>query len=119
LASVYVRAGRSPGVAVRLARDAAAQRPGNAGALYTLGRAQYAAGQYAPAVESLSAAARLRPDEPAVLYHLAEARYALGELEEARLDVARALEIDPDFAGASEARSLLERIEGRSPQPGP
>jgi tetratricopeptide (TPR) repeat protein len=119
LAWVYIRAERRPGVAVHLARDAAALRPGNARALYALGRAQYAAGRYEPAVESLHAAARLRPDQPSLLYHLGEARYALGDLEEARLDIARALELDPEFAGASEARSLLERIESRTTQPGP
>ena len=102
--------------ALYLAKQAAAIRPGDAGTLYTLGRAYTEAGQYEQAVGALEATLAFRPDEPLILYHLAVAKYEAGAVSEARSGLERALQLDPEFREAPRARTLLERIES-PPEP--
>jgi Flp pilus assembly protein TadD len=94
------------------ARRAAELQPENANVLGTLGWAQYKNRLLPEASATLERATELSPSDPMKRYMLGVVLFHEGRRDQARREVRRALELDPDFARASNARDLLRRLDG-------
>lgn len=92
-----------------LAERAVALAPDNGMILDTLGWVLVQRGELARGLAQLEHADRRLPGHPIVLYHLGAAQLAAGQSAAGRRNLERALAADPDFAGAADARRLLER----------
>ncbi len=93
--------------ALILARMAVGISPSNANYRDTLGWVYYRQANFFLAISELKESLVLAPNNPVANYHMGWAYYETGEFEKARKFMIRALEIDPDFPGAKDARSLL------------
>lgn len=82
----------------REAQDAAAARPSDALAFYTLGLARFAAGDEAAAVAALQRAAELKPDEADIQYRLGVALLDGEKFAEALKPLQRAAQLSPRTA---------------------
>jgi tetratricopeptide (TPR) repeat protein len=96
--------------ALRLARLASAQAPGNPLVLDTLGWVQYRAGDFPEALKNLEEANRLLPSHPEIAYHLAAAYAKLGKTDRARPLLEEALDKAENASWAEEARKLASDI---------
>lgn len=94
------------------ARRAAELAPGNANVLGTLGWAQYKAGRWDEAAESLRQAGRMAPDDAMKRYLLGVVEADRGDPDAARRELREALRLDPGFARAESARQLLAGLGG-------
>lgn len=99
-------------VALQLAQTAKAQLPDRHEIDDTLGFIYYKKGLSSLAIESLSASTKQQPDNPSYNYHLALALHQNGDNDGARRLLEKALKTNTNFAGADEARKLLESIKG-------
>src|SRR5581483_3155384 len=79
--------------ALRLAETARRMRPDDGIILNTLGVAQYRAGKYGEAVETLRRSGEVRNHQPADMIFLAMALHRLGRAEEARATLTRIREM--------------------------
>ncbi|MGE0865843.1 MAG: tetratricopeptide repeat protein [Vicinamibacterales bacterium] len=98
-------------MALQLAQTAKAQLPNRHEVDDTLGFIYYKKGLSSLAIESLSASATRQPDNPSYNYHLALAHHQNGDTEEARKLLEKALKSNANFAGAADAKKLLESIQ--------
>jgi tetratricopeptide (TPR) repeat protein len=99
-------------VALQLAQTAKAQLPSRHEVDDTLGWIYYKKGLSSMAVDSFSNSTLRQPDNPIYNYHLALAHHANGNKQEARKALEKALASKTNFAGADEAKKLLESIKG-------
>ena len=95
--------------AVVLAEQAYRVAPRSAAVADTLGWLLYQKGTLERAETLLAQASSAAPDNPEIRYHLGLAYAKRGKKEEARREIGRALEA-PNFAGADEARRVLETL---------
>ena len=77
----------------------------------TLGWVYYRKNIYSRAIVYLKEAADKLPNQPVVHYHLGMAYYKNGQIDLAKKELNRALQIDPNFAGAAEAKDVLQKAK--------
>jgi Tfp pilus assembly protein PilF len=83
----------------------------NASLLDTLGWVRFKRREYKDAVVVLERAADRAPDSRVIRYHLGMAELQVGERDHARSNLESALSGAGDFAGSSEARSVLASLK--------
>lgn len=98
--------------ALDLVRDFASQD--NAAYLDTLGWVYVKRGEYKAAVRILERAASMAPDSSLLRYHLGSALLGGGETERAEAELRLALSDGSRFAGADDAKGMLEKLSSRS-----
>ncbi|UCF56016.1 MAG: tetratricopeptide repeat protein, partial [Deltaproteobacteria bacterium] len=98
--------------ALSFAQMAKEKMPKNAAVMDTLGWIYYLKGSYLSAIAELQDSVELAPDNPLINYHLGLAYYKNNEPDEAKEYLEKALQINQNFRGAEEARSILKEIEG-------
>jgi tetratricopeptide (TPR) repeat protein len=103
--------------ALVLAKEAQRGLDGEPAAADTVGFVYYRKGLYAAALQQFRYALELsrkgptgKADDPGVYYHMGLTLYAMGRNQQAAEAFSRSLEIDSDFAGADDARRLLEAV---------
>ena len=107
LAQMYADGNENLDVALQLAQTAKAGLPKAPEVDDTLGWVYYKKGLSALAIASLKQCAAADPQNPSYLYHLGLAYSQNGDKVLARQTLERALKIQPDFAGADEARKVI------------
>jgi cellulose synthase operon protein C len=107
LAALYVDQGENLDLALTLAVDAKQQRPDDPAVNDVLGWVYLQKNQVSRALIHLKDAARAAPDDAVYRFHLGSAYMRAGDTAKAREELRRALEIDPQFAGAAQARAAL------------
>ncbi len=112
LAWINSNSGENLDMALQLAQSAKSQLPNRHEVDDTLGWIYYKKGLSTLAIESLRNSATRQPDNPSYNYHLALAYHQNGDNVEARKLLEKALKSKATFAGADEARKLLESIKG-------
>ena len=100
--------GESITEAAALIERAAKMRPGDGGAIDSLGWSQYRLGRFAEAVATLEKAAALEPTDPVVTDHLGDAYWRVGRRIDARFRWRAALDLDPD---AKQKTAMLAKLE--------
>ncbi len=110
LAWLYAEGHGDIDAAVRLALIAVERLPEVAEVNDTLGWAYYRKGLSASAIAPLQRSVRLDPRNPLYAYHLGLAYAKDGRKEDARKELQRALVLNERFAGADEARKILETL---------
>lgn len=107
--------------ALKLAKDAQVSLADSAGAADTVGYVYYRQGLYAASLQQFRYAIELAQNglnpapDPDLHYHLGLTLYAMGRNRQAARAFQTSLEIDSDFAGADDARRLLESARASSP----
>ncbi|MEE8475304.1 MAG: tetratricopeptide repeat protein, partial [Myxococcota bacterium] len=102
--------------ALRLAKDAQGTLDDSPGAADTVGYVYYRKGLYAAALQQFRFAVELQRNgsedasEPDIHYHLGLTLYAMGRNRQAEQALQTALGLDSEFAGADDARRLLEAV---------
>lgn len=99
-------------MALQLAQTAKAQLPTRHEIDDTLGWIYYKKGLSSMAIESLTSSTQRSPDNPSYNYHLALAHHQQGNKAEAKKFLEKALKGNPNFAGADEAKKLLDQLKG-------
>ncbi|MCG8565113.1 MAG: tetratricopeptide repeat protein [Desulfobacterales bacterium] len=107
LAYIYASQNRNLDQALDLARRARKNAGENPAIMDTLGWVYYQKALYDSAIQEFEACIRKSPKNPIFHYHLGLAFNKLGRMEKSRAALKRALELNPDFPGAQEARTLL------------
>ncbi len=107
LAFILADRGLKLSEAAELAELAKSQRPKDPIVLDTLGWVYYKQGRYAAAIDELEASLAVNPKDASTNYHLGWAYYELGKFDKARGYMRKALELDQNFKGADQARSIL------------
>ncbi|MBC7522126.1 MAG: tetratricopeptide repeat protein [Sandarakinorhabdus sp.] len=114
--------GESITEAAALIERAAKMRPGDGGAIDSLGWSQYRQGRFAEAVATLEKAAALEPTDPVVTDHLGDAYWRVGRRIDARFRWRAALDLDPD---AKQKKAMPAKLEygldaalAMAPEPG-
>lgn len=118
LAYLLISVDDDPQQALPLAERAAAQAPGNASVLDTLGWAQYKVGRHAQARQTLGRALALQPLAPTYL-HLGTLHAELQELDEARNLLGEAVRLaqqSGDAATQVQAQQLLDQLRPEQPE---
>ena len=100
---------KDPG-AIKVAEQAAAKDPGNAGAIDTLGWVLLKNGQADRALQFLRDARLRQPGNPEIGYHLAVALVQSGRKAEAKTELESALKSGLAFEGAEQAKVLLRSL---------
>lgn len=77
----------------------------------TLGWVYYLNGNYKSAISELQDGLELAPNNPMINHHLAMAYYKNKQSDEAKALFEKALELNNNFEGAENARSILKEIE--------
>jgi Tfp pilus assembly protein PilF len=108
LAWIYADSGENLDDALRLARIARTGLPDVAEVSDTLGWVYYKRKQPADAVTAFSESVTKNPKNAIYQYHLGLAHLQAGDTGKARAALARALSLNPKFAGAEEAKRLLD-----------
>ncbi len=107
--------------ALKLAKYAQAALADSAGAADTVGYIYHRKGLYAAALQQFRFAIELQQNgldpapDPDIHYHLGLTLYAMGRNRQAARAFQTSLEIDSDFAGADDARRLLEAVRVSNP----
>jgi tetratricopeptide (TPR) repeat protein len=76
----------------------------------TVGLVYYKKGQYNFAIRKFSASLEKIPENATVHYHLGLAYYKEGNNKRAHQELERAINLDDQFDGAEEARSILSKL---------
>jgi tetratricopeptide (TPR) repeat protein len=97
-------------LALQLAQTAKARLPNRHEVDDTLGWIYYKKGLSSMAIEALETSVLRQPDNPSYNYHLALAHHQSGNTAAARPLLEKALKSNASFAGADEAKKLLESI---------
>jgi Flp pilus assembly protein TadD len=113
LAYLYSANGGDKEKALSLARAAKEGLPDDPSVADTLGWILYKRGSYDGALSQLVDSAAKLTDNPEVQYHLGMTHYKLGNTKAARQSLSHALKLSTKFAGASEAKEVLEKLERR------
>ncbi len=108
LAWVAQQLGRSD--AVQFAERAYKLAPDNPAIMDTLGWLLVETGKPEKGIVLLQRAVSLAPLLAEIRYHYGVALHKLDRDQEAKLELSRALDMSKDFAGAEDARSLLQRL---------
>ena len=111
LAFIYAEHGGNIDVALNLAQKAKEQMPEDANISDTLGWIYYKKNVPGTAVTYLKEAADKIPNQPIVRYHLGMAYYKKGNRDLAKKELSAALKINSGFAGADEARAVLNALK--------
>lgn len=98
--------------ALVLARTAKKNLPEDPGVMDTLGLVYYKKGLFGNAVGELLDSIEKLPSNPVIYFHLGLAYHGKGDDELAAKALKKALELDQNFAGAEQARTLLTDIQG-------
>ena len=109
LAYIYQNQGRME-EALQWAEAARAQSPDNPDIADTLGWILYQRGTYERALGLIKEAAAARPDNAEITYHLGFAHHKVGDFQETMDVLSRALQMDPNFALANEAQTVLDEL---------
>jgi tetratricopeptide (TPR) repeat protein len=107
LAWILADQGKEMDRALELARTAHDAAPNDPSVADTLGWIYYKRGSYDSALPLLTDSAAKLTENPEVLLHLGMTQQKLGKTEEARVSLEKALKINPNVAGAEEARQAL------------
>ncbi len=110
LAWMYVEDGGNLDVALQLAQAAKSRLPNRPEVSDTLGWVYYKKDLATLAVSPLREAVEKDPTNPMYQYHLGLAYAKTGDKRKAREALERALAIKADFAGADDARKLLQTL---------
>jgi cellulose synthase operon protein C len=113
LAWIYAETGGNLDVALHLAQVAQQRLPGMAEVGDTLGYIYYKKNLAPLAISTLTVSAEIDPGNAVYQYHLGLAYAASGDATRAKQVLARALALKSDFAGAHEARELLNSLNPR------
>jgi tetratricopeptide (TPR) repeat protein len=105
--------GRNIDEALTYAQTAKAQMPDSAAVMDTLGWIYYLKGSYLNAIAEFQDSLARDPSNANINYHMGMAQYKNNDKIKAREFLQKALQLDPDFKGASEARKVLDEINGR------
>jgi tetratricopeptide (TPR) repeat protein len=97
--------------ALSFAQIAKEKVPQSAAVMDTLGWIYYLKGSYLNAIAEFQDSLSRTPDNPVINYHMGLAYNKTNQPDKAREFLEKALQIDPDFKGAEEARSILEEIK--------
>jgi Tfp pilus assembly protein PilF len=108
LAWIYADSGENLDDALRLARIARTGLPDVAEVSDTLGWVYYKRKQPADAVTAFSESVTKNPKNAVYQYHLGLAHLQAGDTGKGRAALTRALSLNPKFAGAEEAKRLLD-----------
>jgi Flp pilus assembly protein TadD len=111
LAQLYADRNENLDVALQLAQTAKAGLPNAHQVDDTLGWIYYKKGVGELAVASLKRAVAAQPDNVVYLYHLGAAHALAGDKVNARLMLDKALRLQPNFAGADDARRILDSLK--------
>ena len=98
-------------LALQLAQTAKAQLPNQHEVDDTLGWIYYKKGMASRAVEALENSTLKAPSNPEYAYHLGLAYQKNGDSAKAKAEFERALRLKPDFAGAADAKKILESMK--------
>lgn len=112
LAWILANRGGNLDVALQLAQTAKAELPTHPNVSNTLGWVYYQKGLLNQSIAALRESVEQAPDDPVKHYYLALAYTKNNQAVQARQSLERALKLNPDFAFAKEAKSLLARIKG-------
>ena len=93
-----------------LCTQAERKRPDDPHVMDTVGLVYYKKGLYHFAIGKFSASLEKIPNNATVHYHLGLAYYKDGEKKQARQALQKALDLDDQFDGSSEARSILSKL---------
>ncbi|WP_342618773.1 XrtA/PEP-CTERM system TPR-repeat protein PrsT [Rhodoferax sp. GW822-FHT02A01] len=96
--------------AIKIAEQAVAKNPGNAGTIDTLGWILFKNGQPDRALQLLRDARLRQPGNPEIAYHLAAALAQAGRKAEAKAELESALRSGSSFDGADQAKTLLKSL---------
>ena len=94
------------------AKKAVELQPGVADYADTLGQVHRVRGELEPAIEQFRRAANAKPPRAEFHYHLGLALAEKGASREASAALKRAIEIQPDFPGAADARTVIKKLGG-------
>lgn len=119
LAWMYLESEENLDRALQLAQLAAEALPDTPQVLDTLGWAYYKKGLATSAVQPLVRSAELDPSNPVTQYHLGLAYVKAGQTDLGRRSLERALTLKPDFAGAQNARQVLDSLRTGTASPAP
>ncbi|MCG8533059.1 MAG: tetratricopeptide repeat protein, partial [Desulfovibrionales bacterium] len=110
LAFLYAEQNRNLNKALELARRAK-EKLGNVPAIMdTLGWVFYKKSLYDSAAQEFESCVKRVPKNPIFHYHLGLTYHKLSQYKKAKKYLKEALRLQPDFKGAQEARSLMERL---------
>jgi tetratricopeptide (TPR) repeat protein len=110
LAWLHAESGQQLDAALQLAQRAKVRLPESAEVNDTLGFVYYRKNMAALAVSTLKASVAKDPANAIYEYHLGLAYAQAGDKASARRSLTRALQLKTDFAGAKEARDLLNSL---------
>ena len=110
LAWIDANANGNLDLALQMAQTAKSRLPNRHEVDDTLGWIYYKKGLSSMAIESLNQSVQKQPENPSYNYHLALAHHQGGNKEEAKKYLQKALKSNANFAGADEARKLLESM---------
>jgi putative PEP-CTERM system TPR-repeat lipoprotein len=110
LAWMYLESGENLDRALQLAQLAAEALPDSPQVLDTLGWAYYKKDLLTSAVPPLVRSAEADPANPVTHYHLGLAYVKVGQADLGRRSLEKALALKPDFAGAQNAREVLDSL---------
>ena len=111
-AAVELMARRKLQEALRLARQAAQELPGDWHTRYALGHCLLHSNDLAGAIDELAEANRLRPKNTSVLLALEVARQLSGAYNGAIGALREALEVDPNFVAAINSLAMTQKLMG-------
>jgi putative PEP-CTERM system TPR-repeat lipoprotein len=112
LAWLMSEAGENLDIALQLAQSAKAQLPDRPEVNDTLGWIYYRKGLSTLSIASLSQSVAGDPKDATYQYHLGLALAQHGDKDRAREVLQRALSLQPNFAGADDARTVLKSLVG-------
>jgi tetratricopeptide (TPR) repeat protein len=110
LAFIYAEEGTNLDVALQLASGAKEQMPDSAVVDDTLGWVYYKKDLATLAVRPLEDSLKAMPDNADILYHLGLTYAKIGNKAQARQALERALKLNPQLAGAANARQALASV---------
>jgi Flp pilus assembly protein TadD len=119
LAWMYLESEENLDRALQLAQLAAESLPDTPQVLDTLGWAYYKKNLVTSAIQPLVRSAELDPANPVTQYHLGLVYVKAGQTELGRRSLERALTLKSDFAGAQNAREVLNSLRTATTSPAP
>ena len=118
LAMLLVESGGNLDLALNHAQTARKALPDDPDITDTLGLVYYKKGLHTLAVAAFEQSTTLQPGQPEYWLHLGQAHVAAGDKTKARAALQQALKLNPNFAGAEEARRALDGLDKRAGAPG-
>jgi Flp pilus assembly protein TadD len=110
LAWIYAENGGNLDVALQLAQTALSALPDSGEATDTLGWVYLKKEIYGLSITTFRRAVQVAPTNPTFHYHLGLAYARSGDKDRAKSTLQAALRLKPDFAGAADAKRVLEGL---------